>query len=150
MNSSEPPNRHYHPYSLSHDHAHGSHSIGCPRCSTDEANITPSPTASSKLGNLGTHLGHPQNPPTLNPSTTTPTTTTYPPSPILPHADPNWSALTTTGGNALGGRSGGAVNGLMDIMEQLKNGGTRQFGMPSDLAGKVVAMQKNSADILRE
>lgn len=134
INSPESPNgRQYHPYSISHDHAHGTHQNGCPRCAIDEANATPSPSASAKLGNLGGHLGYPHN-------TTTPTSST------LSNTDPNWSALTTTGGNSLG-RNGTTVNGLMDIMEQLKSNGTRQFGLPTTgnaECGTVVTAQKNT------
>jgi hypothetical protein len=136
MHSPESANRQYHPYSISHDHTHGNHPNGCLRCATDEANATPSPTASAKLGNLGTHLNYSQGTTTVNSPQQTP------PSPTLSHTSPNSSALTTTG---LGTRNG--TTSIRDIMEQLSNGGTRQFGLPNtgELgSGKVVPLQQKA------
>lgn len=126
--NNQDPHRHYHPFSLTHDHGHGIHLNGCPQCAMEEASRVPSPTTSAGLGNLGNHYNIP------NPS--------------LPQqnnvANSNMSALTTMGGVGMGTRNG-AMNGLVDIMEQLKtNATTRQFGLPTkategELNGKAVA-----------
>jgi hypothetical protein len=145
---------------MSHDHGHGHHPNGCAQCLLKEATSTPTPTGvGASLANLGNHL-HPR---LVNRNTNLNNLNNHNLNGVgvaggvgsvgggvggvngvaVGVAKPNLS-VATTGGVGLGGRGGTTVNGLVDIMEQLKtNSGARQFGLPSanecDLNGNAVA-----------